>query len=90
MWRRHEASLRQRQLELRLRSTELRAELGDDLRTLNRPWRWVGVATSLLGTLALGLSLRRPGMVGRGLLGTQLVLRLLRGALRLFGRDAPK
>ncbi|MBV8379434.1 MAG: hypothetical protein JO369_01540 [Paucibacter sp.] len=90
IWRRHEALLKQRQLELRLRSMELRVELEKDFGALRRPWRWASVLASLAGTAALGWSLRRPGLASRGLVVTQLVLRLLRGARRLFGRDAPK
>ena len=91
IWRRMEASLRQRRLELRLRSTELRGELEKDIAQLRRPWRWVSVLASLAGTAALGWSLRRPGLLaGRGLVFAQLALRLLRGARRWFGEDAAK
>jgi len=83
-----EAALRQRQLELRLRSAELRAELDADLADLRRPLRWAGVLASLAGTLAMGLSLRRPGLAGRGLVFTELALRVLRVARRWFGRGA--
>lgn len=79
-----EARVRQRQLELRLRSAELRAALREDVQTLQRPLRWADRGlqawtwlreTPWTGRLALAGAglwlLRRPGRA-LGLLGRGL------------------
>ncbi|MFY7865850.1 hypothetical protein [Roseateles sp.] len=70
--------LKQRQLALKLRNTELRGELRADFGALSRPTGWLGLAGGAAGLVLLLTSLRRPERVSRLLGWTQLALRLIR------------
>ncbi|MBT9494561.1 MAG: hypothetical protein IV107_19920 [Paucibacter sp.] len=76
MFTRELNELKQRQLALRLRNIELRAALRGDASNLARPMGWFGAAGGMAGAALLLAGARRPGMVGKFLVFTQLGLRL--------------
>lgn len=78
MFSRELLELKQRQLALRLRNIELRAEIRADLKSLSRPAAWFGVAGGVAGATILAADLRRPGFVSKLLGFAQLGLRLAR------------
>ena len=87
MFTRELNQLKQRQLALRLRNIELRSALRAEAAQLARPMGWFGAAGGLAGAALLLAGLRRPGMVGKLLVFTQLGLRL--GRLLLAIRAKP-
>lgn len=80
MFARQLNELKQRQLALRLRNIELRAELQTEARRLLRPAHWFGLAGGAAGLLLSGLRLPRrlAQIVGWAKLGLRLA-RLFRG-----------
>ncbi|MEJ6007587.1 hypothetical protein WG899_18725 [Paucibacter sp. AS339] len=78
MFSRELTELKQRQLALKLRNIELRAELRSELGALARPAGWMGLAGGAAGLVLLLAGLRRPGRLSKMLGWTQLVLRLIR------------
>ncbi|MCV2369849.1 hypothetical protein [Roseateles oligotrophus] len=78
MFTRELVELQQRQLALRLRNIELRAEMHSEAQALLKPMGWVGAAGGLAGALLMVTGLRRPGFVGRVLSFAALGLRLAR------------
>jgi hypothetical protein len=75
MFARRRAELQQRQLELRLRNIELRAELHAGAQSLARPMAWLGIA-GIVAALAAGAY--KPGRVLRAVGLLKMGLRLAR------------
>ncbi len=84
MFTRELTELRQRQLALRLRSIELRAEMHAEAQALLKPMGWFGAAGGLAGAAVMAAGFRRPGLVSKLLGFASLGLRLARllGAFR--------
>ncbi|MET0518651.1 MAG: hypothetical protein ABW005_07430 [Burkholderiaceae bacterium] len=78
MFGRRLTELRQRQLALRLRNIELRAELHAEAQHLAKPLAWLGVAGAAAGTGVLLAMLRKPGRWLRLLGAAKMGLRLSR------------
>ncbi|MCV2360472.1 hypothetical protein LNV08_15970 [Paucibacter sp. TC2R-5] len=78
MFTRELVELRQRQLALRLRNIELRAEMRAEAQALLKPVGWFGAAGGLAGAAVMAAGLRRPGFFSKVLGFTSLGLRLAR------------
>ena len=78
MFARRMAELQQRQLALRLRNLEVRAELRAEARQVARPLGWLSAAGGVAATTLLVASLRRPGRLLRVMGLAKLGLRLVR------------
>lgn len=81
--------LKQRQLALRLRNIELRAELRVDVQRLRQPASWIGAAGAAIGAAGVGAFLNRqsqPGRWGSALNLLKLALRIARLAQQFRGR----
>jgi hypothetical protein len=78
MFSRELNELKQRQLALRLRNIELRADIHAEARALAKPMGWFGAAGGVAGAVMMAAGLRRPGLVSKLLGFTTLGLRLAR------------
>ena len=76
--------LQQRQLAMRLRNIELRAELRADAQRLQRPLGWLGLAGGATSVILLLSSLRKPGRLLRVLGFARLGMRIARLAKNYF------
>ncbi|MBV8501974.1 MAG: hypothetical protein JO006_09665 [Paucibacter sp.] len=85
MFGRRLAELKARELELRLRSLELREELQICRQALAEPLAWAGLAGTGMGLAVLLLRLRHAGRSRRPLAWLRLGLRLARLWRRLSG-----
>lgn len=78
MFSQRQTELRQRQLALRLRNIELRAELRAGALELVKPIGWLGLAGSAASAAVVVAGLRKPGRLLKLLGLAKLGLRLAR------------